>query len=878
MNNKMLKLKFDPKLDFQVDAISSVVDIFKGQTKRPLDYTFQIIPNILDLPKEKILENLQEIQKRNGIELSKIEDLSEPYNFTIEMETGTGKTYVYLRTILELNQKYGFTKFIIVVPSVAIKEGVLKTLDITKEHFKQVYDNLPYTYFSYKSDNLVMVKMFGQDTHLQIMVITRDAFNKDINIIHNLHDKMGDKPIEIIQKTNPILILDEPQKMGGEATQWGIEQLNPLFILRYSATHKDIYNLVYKLTPYDAYNLGLVKKIEVLSITEEGEPSSKKIILEKIESMTSGLKAKIKVFVKEKEGIKFKTITIKHGENLVNKTDNFYYNGFVVSEINKSGGFITFSNGVKIYEGKSSIDEDEIIRFMVRETVREHLDKKKQLNPKGIKVLSLFFLNRVDDYLLEDGIVRKMFEEEFNKLIQNGYGEELKSEKLKVKSEGLNLNRDFSDIDVKKIHSGYFSKMKKEKSIEEDESAYDLIMKDKEKLLSLEEPVEFIFSHSALREGWDNPNVFNICTLAYSTSEIKKRQEIGRGLRLPVDQNGNRIQDRDINLLTVVTNESYREYLEKLQTEYREEIGEEAPPVEERKQRVKIKRKDDVIQGDLFKNLWDRVSPKAKFIVNIDSDKFIEQVLKEIQKIEVREPEVSIKKVRVETIKPEDIKEEFIKEASEKTKITRLFNLISYIEKETNLTKRTIFNILTQSNNLALLFLNPQEYAEKVIQVIKECKKLFEVEGIEYIDLEERFDVALLREEVTSYDKYVFKVQKSIYDGIIKESNIEEEFAKALDNDSRIKLFVKLPDWYLIETPAGNYTPDWAIVVERVKDGVTSEEKIYFVVETKGTNNIYELKTEEQIKIKSAVKRFKLIRDAKFVAPVNDFDSFEREW
>jgi type III restriction enzyme len=513
----MLKLKFDPKLDFQINAINSVVDIFKGQIKKSSKYTFQIIPNFLDLPKEKILENLQEIQKRNGLTLSNENDLSEPYNFTIEMETGTGKTYVYLRTILELNQRYGWTKFIIVVPSVAIKEGVLKTLDITKEHFKQLYDNLPYTYFSYKSDNLVMVRMFGQDNNLQIMVITRDAFNRDINIIHNVHDKMGDKPIEIIKKTKPIVILDEPQKMGGEATQWGIEQLNPLFVLRYSATHRDIYNLVYKLTPYDAYDLGLVKKIEVLSITEEGDPSSKKIILEKIESTSSGLRAKVRVFVKTGDGLKLKTIKIKHGENLTNKTNNHYYDGFIVNEVNNSAGYILFSNGVRIYEGKSSIDEDEIIRTMIRETIREHLDKKKKLNPKGIKVLSLFFLNRVDDYLLEDGIVRKMFEEEFSKLVENGF-------------------KEFSNLDVKKVHSGYFSKMKKDRSIEEDEDAYDLIMKDKERLLSLDEPVEFIFSHSALREGWDNPNVFNICTLAYSSSEIKKRQEIGRGLRLPVDQ------------------------------------------------------------------------------------------------------------------------------------------------------------------------------------------------------------------------------------------------------------------------------------------------------------------------------------------------------
>jgi type III restriction enzyme len=774
------------------------------------------------------------------------------------METGTGKTYVYLRTILELNQKYGFTKFIIVVPSVAIKEGVLKTLYITKEHFKQLYENLPYTYFPYKSDNLVMVRMFGQDTNLQIMVITKDAFNKDINIIHNVHDKMGDKPIEIIKKTKPIVILDEPQKMGGEATLWGLSELNPLFVLRYSATHREIYNLIYKLTPYEAYNFGLVKKIEVLSITEEGDPASKKIILDRIESTSSGLRAKVKLFVNTKEGIKLKLITLRHGDNLANKTNNSYYEGFITSEINKGAGYISFSNGVKIYEGKSSIDEDEIIRFMVRETVREHLDKKRQLNPKGLKVLSLFFLNRVNDYLLEDGIVRRMFEEEFNKLIKNGF-------------------KEFSNLDVKKVHSGYFSKMKKDKSIEEDESTYDLIMKDKERLLSLEEPVEFIFSHSALREGWDNPNVFNICTLAYSSSEIKKRQEIGRGLRLPVDQYGNRIQDKDINLLTVITNESYREYLERLQIEYREEVGEEAPPVEDKRERIKVRIKNDVLQGDLFKDLWNRVSPKAKYIVNLDDTKFIEQCIEEIQKIEIKEPEISIKKVRVNKIESEDIKEEFVKEASEKTKITKVPNLIAFIERESSLTKRTIFKILEGSKNLNLLFLNPQKYAEKVIEIIKEYKRTFEVEGIKYINMGEDYDAGLLREEVASYGKYVLKVQKSIYDGIIKESNIEEEFAKALDKDSRIKLFIKLPEWYSIETPAGNYTPDWAIVIEKVQNGVTSEN-IFFVVETKGTNDIYELRPEEINKIKSAKKRFELIRDSKFIAPIKDFDSFEKEW
>jgi type III restriction enzyme len=400
-------------------------------------------------------------------------------------------------------------------------------------------------------------------------------------------------------------------------------------------------------------------------------------------------------------------------------------------------------------------------------------------------------------------------------------------------------------------------------------------MKDKERLLSLDEPVEFIFSHSALREGWDNPNVFNICTLAYSTSEIKKRQEIGRGLRLPVDQYGYRIQDREINLLTVITNESYKEYLERLQTEYREEAGVEAPPVEERKQRIKLKRKDDVIQGDLFKNLWKRVSPKAKYIVNIDVDKLIEKCIEEIKKIEIKAPEISIKKVRVDKLESETI--EFIREAAEKKQISKVLNLISYIEKETNLTRNTIYRILEGANNLNLYFTNPQKYAELVVEIIKSKKRELEVDYIQYFNIEESYDFRLLREEVMSYEGSVVKVEKSIYDRIIKESKIEEEFAKALDNDSRIKLFIKLPDWYIIETPAGHYTPDWAIVIERVWDGKT-EEKIYFVVETKGNDNIDNLRTDEKNKIRSAKKRFELIRDLKFVAPIKDFDTFEKQW
>ncbi len=862
-----MKLKFDSNLDFQLKAISAVTSLFKGQEKRSFNYTFQIVPNTLTLSEKEILTNLKEVQTRNLLKPQEaLEHVSngngnssgKALNFTVEMETGTGKTYIYLRTMLELNKLYGFTKFIIVVPSVAIKEGVLKTLEITKEHFKAVYDNLPYTYFAYSSGSLVRVRMFAQDTSVQIMVITRDAFNKDINIIHNVHDRMGDKPIELIKKTRPIVIMDEPQKLGGEASSWGISELNPLLILRYSATHREVYNLVYRLTPSEAYNLGLVKKIELLPITEEGDPSGKKVILEKIESIPSGLRAKVKVFVKEVKGTKLKTTTLKHGEDLAKKTDNPYYDGFEVTEINKGSGYVMFSNGIKVLEGESSTSDDEILKVMVRETVREHLDKKRRLNRKGIKVLSLFFINAVDDYLPKDGWLKKLFETEYKKLIAKDFPEFLKLE--------ANL-----------VHKGYFSRMKQAQSIERDEEAYDLIMKDKEILLSLDNPVEFIFSHSALREGWDNPNVFNICTLSYATSEIRKRQEIGRGLRLPVNQDGERLQNREINLLTVVTNESYREYVDKLQVEFREETGEEAPPIENKRERAKIKLKEDIVRSDLFRRLWVKISRKAKYLVDIDSEAFCVRCARNLGEVEIKAPEISIQKIMLTKVGADGIDGDFVRDASVKEKIGRIMNIIRYAEDETGITRTTIFSILKKATNLEQVFVNPQKYAEVFVDVLRRNIRDCSVENIAYVELGEDFEVSIFNREIETYDKYVVKVTKSIYDGIIKDSEIEASFASSLDGDSRIKLFVKLPELYVVETPAGNYTPDWAVIIEKIHDGQRKEE-IYFVVETKGTDELNELRPEEQVKIRSAKKRFEFVADTKFVAPIKSFNSFLKKW
>lgn len=862
----MLKLKFNPNLDYQRDAIKAVTDIFEGQVKVEKKHIFQVIPNRLTLDKDILLTNLQTVQENNN--LAKSQDFNEPLNITLEMETGTGKTYVYLRTILELYQKYGLSKFIIVVPTVAIKEGVLKSLSITKDHFKGVYNNLSYEYYEYVSTMLMTVRMFAQASHLQIMVITKDAFNKDKNIIHNNHDRMGDKPISLIQKTNPIVILDEPQKMGGEATQWGIKELNPLIVIRYSATHRDIENLVYKLTPFDAYAKGLVKKIELATVVEESDPNTKKIILENIYSSGNSLKAKLKVFIKQASSVQLKTVTVGSGDNLATKSKNSYYEGFSVSEINLGNNYVLFSNGLKVYLGQSSVNEDEIVRLMVREIVREHLEKKRKFNPLGIKTLSLFFIHRVDDYLPADGWLRIMFEEEYQKATNTDYQE-------------------FKTTRPDKVHSGYFSEMKKTSSIENDEKAYELIMKDKEKLLSLENPVEFIFSHSALREGWDNPNIFNICTLAYSTSDIKKRQEIGRGLRLVVNQLGDRIYDRDINILTVVTNESYQNYVSELQTEFRDEAGESAPPVEHKKKRVSLTLKSDALANKSFQGLWKLLAKRAKFIVSMEVDEVISNCVNEINKIDesnIQEIRVRITKTGIDTLLLDDIRGNIVSDRSyEIVASKQLPNIIALLQADTKLTKKTLLAILQKVNNFNLFFKNPYQYASLVSYAIKTVIADLASKGISYVEISDSYGLSLFNKEVHTYEKYLVKLdsEKTLYkttnngqkDAVIIDpspsvdgvSQPEKRFAENADHNETVKFFFKLPDSYSIATPAGQYTPDWAVVVDN-----GDHNQVYFIAETKDTNIISSLRQEEQIKILSARAMFKeVMPEVIFKAPVS---------
>ncbi len=840
-----MEFKFESDLDYQLEAINSVISLLKGQ--KDTSKKFKLIPESTTIPNEfnlsdkELLDNLKNLQKLNKIKES---DELDSNDFSIEMETGTGKTYVYLRTIMELNKNYGFKKFIIIVPSVAIKEGVLKTLEITKTHFKLLY-NLPYNYYEYDSSKLSRIRQFSRNNNIEIMIMTLDSFNKDTNIMNLSHDKLrGQRPIDLVSQTRPVLILDEPQNMESENAKNAITQLNPLFKLRYSATHRIFYNLIYRLTPVDAYNKGLVKKIEVDSVVKEDDYNNLYLRCLNISADAKGIKAQLEVNKKQKTGFKLGKITVKLNDDLYNKTKASDYEGVKVTEINANYNYIRFSNGLKILLGEDTGgDRKKLMRSQIRQTIEEHFEKQLILKHYGIKVLSLFFIDKVDNYLNENGFIRKYFEEEFLN-IQSSYTE-------------------FKDLDVSKVHGGYFSTKSSESGMKKDKIIFDKIMRNKEQLLTFSEPLQFIFSHSALREGWDNPNVFNICTLNQTVSNIKKRQEIGRGVRLPVNQEGNRLKNNKHNILTVVANESYADYVSKLQIEYIEDYGESPPIPPEKRNRKTIKLKKGFQLKPEFKELWERISKQTKYKVNVDTEKLIESCIEEINKITLNTIKIRIEKVSI-SIEDDGIKTHFVGQGSEElAKDFSISNILDIISKEAKITKKTIYMILVGIENLDLIFINPQDFINSVTLIIKEKLKNFLVNGIKYIELNESWQMKLF-ENIETYEEHYFEVEKSIYDAIQFDSNGERTFAYDLDRMDNVKLFIKLPFWFKIQTPIGTYNPDWAIVIEDNDQHGQLREKLYLIRETKFYRNFSmehmdEISLEEQIKINCALEHFKTI-------------------
>ncbi len=599
-----MKLHFEPNLDYQRDAINAVCDLFNKWER--CTSVFTVSKFFGDLPgfdnangygnwperpdesvyNEVILEDLLKVQLRHGLKPS--QDLKNR-DFTVEMETGTGKTYVYLRTIFELNQRCGFTKFVIVVPSVAIKEGVYHSIKAMEEHFRALYSGVPFDYFLYDSAKPGPVRNFATSSNIQIMVVTVGAINKkEVNNLYKDSEKMGgEKPIDLIKSTRPILIVDEPQSVDGGLEGRGKEALdamNPLCTLRYSATHADKHHMVYRLDAVDAYESKLVKQIEVASATVEGGHNRPYLRLISVSNKKGIITAKVELDTQAATGVARKEITVQDGDNLEMTTGRAVYHDCRVGEIRVAKGDefleLRYPGGEQYLRPGQAYGDVEplaVQRQMIHRTIKEHLDKEKRLAPQGIKVLSLFFIDAVDKYRQYDtegnkvkGDYARIFEEEYRRLAKHPDYQVL-----------------FKEVDVttaaEEVHDGYFSIDKKggwtdtaennQGNRENAERAYNLIMKEKEKLLSFETKLKFIFSHSALREGWDNPNVFQICALREMGTERERRQTIGRGLRLCVNQQGERLRGFEVNTLTVIATESYEQFAENLQKEIADETG-----------------------------------------------------------------------------------------------------------------------------------------------------------------------------------------------------------------------------------------------------------------------------------------------------------------
>ena len=914
-----MKLKFDPNQQYQLDAIDAVIDVFAGQRKidgasfggqEILGFDGQQLSleaavargNILELADDQITRNTHRVQERNGLSRSQILEVGGTangnllkcgMNFSIEMETGTGKTYVYLRTIHELCEQYGWKKFIIVVPSVAIREGVLKNLEITREHFADLYRKPEMNYYVWDSKKTGQAREFATNATLQIMVITIDSFAKAANIMNKQSDY--GRPLDFIRATSPVVIIDEPQNMETEVRKAAIESLNPLCTLRYSATHKNPYNLLYRLTPVDAYDKYLVKKIEVHSVLSEDSYNDAYVNVVKLERKgKSRIIVHVEVDASDEYGLQRRVVKVSPGDDLAELTGRAVYENYVVERIDFIEQAVEFANGKTVYVGqKDESLREEILKRQIELTIEDHFDKQKQLGA-DVKVLSLFFIDKVVNYreYTLGGAVKGKFAEWFEEIYQ----------KVAAKPRFAGM---LDGLAVEMVHDGYFAKDKigqwkdsrdtkgEGGRTKDDDSAYNLIMKDKERLLDPNEPLRFIFSHSALREGWDNPNVFTICTLNETSSEMKKRQEIGRGLRLPVDINGERVHDQNTNVLTVVANESYADFSRKLQTEIEQETGISfSGRIKNRDDRRRIRLTKSLALSDDFKELWERIKHKTVYRVAFDVDELVRQATKQLVLVEVVRPQIVDTRVRIEQLGAErgfTVSE--TPGAGVAANIQKVYvpDILSVLEKRTGLTRAMIFAVLDKADVFGKLARNPQQMIDEAARAINRAKQEVMVDGISYQKTGESYDMCLFENhelEAYLYDAAmksgaiaVDNPDKTIYDYVTVDSEVEYKFMKALEQAGNIRFYVKLPGWFTIPTPLGSYNPDWAVVFD-------GDERVYFVAETKGVNKINNshLSASERGKILAARQHFVEV-EVEYVAPVRDLQSAlkkcdmkERKW
>ena len=953
-----MKLHFEPDLDFQLQAIAAVCDLFRGQETCRTEFTVSRdsaglayaetvlgVGNRLTLADDELLANLREVQLRNG--LAESGEL-ESWDFTVEMETGTGKTYVYLRTILELHRRYGFTKFVVVVPSVAIKEGVYKSLRITEDHFRALYSGTPFGYFLYDSAKLGQVRNFALSPHVQIMVVTAGAINKkEVNNLYQDSEKTGgEKPIDVIRATCPILIVDEPQSVDGGLQGRGRQALaamNPLCTLRYSATHVDRYHMIYRLDAVDAYQRRLVKQIEVAAATVEDAHNRPYVRLVSASNRRGTISARVELDVETAGGVRRRERIVRDGDDLERTSGRDLYRGCRIGEIHVGRGrefveLLTPGGECCLHRGDAwgDVDAGAVARQMIRRTIREHLVKEQRLRPQGIKVLSLFFVDAVDRYRRYDGAGQpvkgeyaRMFEEEYRRLAQ------------------------YPHASVEGVHDGYFSVdrsggwtdtgERNQADRDNAERAYNLIMRDKEKLLSLAEPLRFIFSHSALREGWDNPNVFQICTLRDMRSERERRQTIGRGLRLCVDQQGARRRGYDVNTLTVVATESYEDFAENLQREIEQETGVRFGVVERHQfaairvaaadggtkpfgptasqhvheylqtqgyldaagwvqdslrhalaegaldvpddfapqrgeiaavlrrsaGRLEIRNADErrcvrprqaILHSPEFKALWDRIKHKTAYQAVVDNVRLRAQCVAALRnapaiprtRLRWRTADLAVGQSGVEATETAGAATVALDQPD-----LPLPDVLTELQDRTQLTRRSICRILIECERLDDFRRNPQRFIEQAAQAIDRCKRRALVDGIKYQRLGgERYYAQELfeTEELTGYLKNMHPAHKSVHEQVIYESVVEARFADRLEKNAAVKVYAKLPGWFTVPTPLGRYNPDWAVLIDS-----EAGERLYLVVETKGSLVAGDLRGAEEAKIRCGRAHFDAI-------------------
>ena len=881
------------ELEYQKTAIQAVVKVFDGTARNNFDNATSegIRANQTNLTPEQITENIKAVIRENGID-KETARLSPGADLTIEMETGTGKTLVYIKTIYELYKQYGFTKFIILVPSVAIRQGTLGTLKNFAKQLAGIYGFQPHS-FEYDSKKLNKVTSFIEDQHPHVMIMTLASFNSEDKILNQAQreDLFNNIPfIDAIGKTRPIVLMDEPQEgMDTDNSIKQIAKLNPFAKIRYSATHKVVKNLLYRLTPYESYKQGLVKKIEVLTVTEKNDEAILKIELTQTQNGKGDPKAKLKVWKQKASKFVFEeTQWLKVGDNLAEKANNPSYLNYTVERIYKSlkdqKWRVTFTNGTETVEKQTAGNVASIWALQLEWLIHRHFAKSQRFAPQGIKCLSLIFIDRVANYMGEDPTIKNLFIEKYQTIYPEYHNGQTPTPQHIQDTQGYYFaatgKGEYTDSEVT---------MRSNKDI------YDLILKKKEELLSIDNQVQFIFSHSALGVGWDNPNIFNIATLNTAYSEIRKRQEIGRGLRICVNQQGQRVYDAAtasdadrINDLTVIPNETYETFV----TQYQEEIKEiygttkagagfshthKGTPVNQ----VVFKLNPAEKIQTAFKQFWAAMAKKTDFTVAFDEQALIDNATAKINEIKINDYVAEVSSQRITDMTKEGFENEY--RGGEKYKLKANFSpldLMEELSENTGLSYNTVFAIVGGLTNFEQLIKNPPRYVQAASNLIRKVELDEMVRKLEYHTTGESypFDFNDFVKSV-NHGGFVDTPHNGVFDKMLVDSYVETMFSKSADRDPQVLCFLKLPSYYKIKTPIGNYEPDFGLVMKRRSLMNGEESEFYFVIETKGTNDINDdkaLKESEIYKMRCAVKHFETL-GVPYEAPVKDYAYFRVE-